>query len=426
MGPSRPRVGGWNRPAADPVIEKQARCGPHAFGGGRQHGRWFLSQAQIDVVIPVYNGGKTLESAVASIQSQTVRDIRIILVNDGSTDNSRAVAERIAASDSRVVVLNQPNGGIVDALNAGLAICDAEFIARHDADDLAEPDRFSKQLAWFRDHPACDAVSGAIIHMDENGRPFGPKAGMNEPDKADPYQYPQREPYLVHPFLMMRRSAVVKIGGYRHVYHAEDTDLYWRLQEVGQIANMDDLLGHYRIHNQSVTGASTLNGRISALSSQLCGLSAIRRRNGRPDIAFPRNAVDEYKQAGGLREIVQLGARGLDPDEATRLAAATSAKLIELAAYRPYELDEPDCTFIRESINRALPTMTETNRSKLLREMSGTAARLAAGGRLASALRLCPPRMVPQTAIRLAVRMLMPTTLRYRVRRLVGRPSMVK
>ena len=231
-----------------------------------------MSEPSVDVVIPVYNGASTVESAVASIQEQTVRDIRILVVNDGSTDGSRAILERMAAADPRVVLLNRENGGIVDALNAGLAACTAELVARHDADDLALPDRFARQIAWFRDHPRCSAVSGAVIHIDVNGRELGPKVALDSPDLADPLLYPQKEPYLVHPFLMMRRAAVMAAGGYRHVFHAEDTDLYWRLQETGELANMDDLLGYYRVHNQSVTGSSTLNGRISAVNSQLSGL----------------------------------------------------------------------------------------------------------------------------------------------------------
>ena len=129
----------------------------------------------IDVVIPVFNGERTVESAVASIQAQTVRDIRILVVNDGSTDGTQAIVERMAAADGRIVLLNRVNGGIVDALNAGLAACTADLIARHDADDLAVPERFETQLAWMQAHPDCSAVSGAIIEIDAaRGRPTSP------------------------------------------------------------------------------------------------------------------------------------------------------------------------------------------------------------------------------------------------------------
>ena len=380
----------------------------------------------IDVVIPVFNGAETVESAVASIQAQTLRDIRIIVVNDGSTDGTRAIVERMAAGDDRIVPVNRPNGGIVDALNAGLAACAADLVARHDADDLAVPDRFERQLEWLRRHPGCSAVSGSVIHIDEAGRELGPMVEMSSPDRANALAYPQQEPYLIHPFLMMRRAAVAAVGGYRHVFHAEDTDLYWRLQEQGQLANMPDLLGRYRIHGQSVTSVSTLNGRIAAMSSQLAGISALRRRAGRPDLVFPKSALAEYRQARTLRGIVRLGSRGLDPDEAARLAASTAAKLLELSGYRPYELDAQDGSFVRASIMRALPSMTPDDRTLCIRMLSGTAARLAAQGQVAAALRVAPVKLYPLVAARLLLRTVLPSPLRAAMRRVAGRPALVK
>jgi len=385
-----------------------------------------MPASAIDVVIPVFNGAETVESAVASIQAQTLRDIRIIVVNDGSTDGTQAIVERLAAEDGRVVPIRRANGGIVDALNAGLAACTADLIARHDADDLAVPDRFEKQLAWMRSHPECSAVSGSIIEIDAAGRELGPQVSPRSPDLADPKHYPQMEPYLVHPFLMMRRASVEAVGGYRYVFHAEDTDLYWRLQETGQLANMPDLLGRYRIHSQSVTSASTLNGRIAAMNSQLGGISAMRRRAGRPDIAFPKSALAEYKQARTFKGIVRLGSRGLDKEEAARLAASASAKLLELSGHRPYELDGEDCAFIRASIMRALPSMTPENRTLCVRRLSGTAARLAAQGHVSAAVRLSPIKYYPLVAIRFALRTMLPGSLRGAMRKMAGRPAVVK
>lgn len=383
------------------------------------------SPPRIDVLIPVYNGAATIESAIGSIQAQTVRDIRIIVVNDGSTDDSRAILARMAERDERIYVLDRVNSGIVDALNAGLASSSAEFIARHDADDLAVPERFALQLDWFARHPKCNAVSGGIIHIDEHGREISSVTILGPPDGADPTLYPQREPYLPHPFLMVRRAAVEAVGGYRHVYHAEDTDLYWRMQETGEIANMDDLLGYYRVHNQSITSASLLNGRIAAMSSQLCGISAMRRRAGRADISFAREAIGEYKAAEKLDAIIRLGARQLDPDETTRLAAATAAKLLELSSYRVYEIDAADCAYIRKAVEPILAEMTPENRALTVRQLSGTVARLASKGQFANARRLCPPRLAPLALARLALRIAVPSGLRRAIRSLLGHPSAI-
>src|SRR5947209_575161 len=129
-----------------------------------------MPSSRVDVVIPVYNAASTIESAIGSIQAQTVTEIRIIVVNDGSTDATRQIVQRLAAADHRLILVDQANCGIVDALNAGLRICHADMVARHDGDDLANPDRFEKQLDYLSRHPDCVAVSGATRHIDEAGR----------------------------------------------------------------------------------------------------------------------------------------------------------------------------------------------------------------------------------------------------------------
>ena len=385
-----------------------------------------MSASRVDVIIPVYNGARTVESAVASIQAQTVRDIRILVINDGSTDATRPIVERLAAADPRVVLLNRANGGIVDALNAGLAACRADIVARHDADDLAHPERFARQLAYLRAHPDCAAVSGAFRQIDEAGRPLGPVQHLPSPELANLDWYPQREPYLLHPFLMMRRAAAEAVGGYRHVFHAEDTDLFWRLQERGRLVNMPDLLGDYRIHTQSVTGVSVVNGRISALNSQLAGLSAMRRRAGRADLAFPKSALAGYQEARSLAGIIALGSRGLDPDEAQRLAATVSAKLLETVGYRPYELDIDDCTFIHRALKAAMPRMEAANRRSCSKMLSGTTARLAIEGKVSAALQLVPPMLYPMVIVRIALRATLPASLRRSMRKAIGRNAFVK
>ncbi|MEO1235937.1 MAG: glycosyltransferase family 2 protein, partial [Planctomycetota bacterium] len=112
----------------------------------------------ISVLMPVYNCGVYLDAAVRSVRDQTWTDLELVAVNDGSTDGSLDVLQRHADEDERVVVIDQPNGGIVAALNAGLARCRGAFIARMDGDDVAYPHRLERQLAWMRAHPEAVAV----------------------------------------------------------------------------------------------------------------------------------------------------------------------------------------------------------------------------------------------------------------------------
>ena len=110
-----------------------------------------MPDALIDVLIPVFNAAKTIRGAVESIQAQTVSDIRIVVVDDGSRDETPAILSGMAEADPRIeVVTQEANGGIVDALNTGLSHFRAEFLARHDGDDLADRNRLAKQLAFLR------------------------------------------------------------------------------------------------------------------------------------------------------------------------------------------------------------------------------------------------------------------------------------
>ena len=249
---------------------------------------------------------------------------------------------------------------------------------------------------------------------------------LPSPDLSDFDWYPQREPYLVHPFLMMRRRAAEKIGGYRYAFHAEDTDLYWRLQEIGQLANLPDLMGEYRIHADSVTGSSAANGRISATNSQRAGLSAKRRRSGRPDIDFPKSALEQYAAAHSLEGVIAVGTRDLDRSETQQLTRAACAKMLDLAGYRSYELEPEDCDFIRRTIVPALSEMKPDNRQYCARMLSGTAARLARAGRIAAAFHLAPARLYPPIAARLALRTVVPNSVLAQIRDAVGRPSIAK
>jgi glycosyltransferase involved in cell wall biosynthesis len=368
-----------------------------------------MNQGIVDVLLPVFNGATTITEAIESLQQQTFTSFRIIVVDDGSTDRTPEVLAAFAARDSRITVLTQPNGGTIDALNAGLRLCQAEFIARQDADDISDPSRLEMELDYFRSHPDCVAVSGAVKHIDEQGRFLGTLQTFPQPDCADPYWAPSREPYLMHPFLMVRRADLQAIGAYRYVYYSEDTDLCWRLQERGAMQNLDMPLGEYRVHTRSISSASVINGRIMALSSQLAGLSALRRRTGRADLQFPREAIGEYRSAQTLSKLWEIGKRQLDDDEARYLRIALASKLLELTAYRPYELEISDCQFIRAALAE-LSRLPHLNRKDLSRLYARAAARLLIGGRLREMAALTPPRLYLPTILRAASRLLPAST----------------
>jgi glycosyltransferase involved in cell wall biosynthesis len=380
-----------------------------------------MTRANVDVIIPVYNAASTLEDAVGSIQRQTYRAIRIVLIDDGSTDATPTLLAKIAAEDSRVLVLRQENAGIVDALNRGWKACDAPLIARHDADDIAAPDRLAKQVAFLEANPEVIAVSGAFRHITPAGETTDTILPLPALSGADPKWVPAREPYLIHPFLMLRRAAIEAVGGYRYVYHAEDSDLYWRLQERGKLFNLDDVLGDYRLNPNSVSSTSVINGRIQSLSSQLAAISAVRRRSNHSDITFPRRAIQDYREAVTLSEMVRIAGAQLTADERVHLAIAAAEKLRELATYRPYELEISDCRFISASYEKGRRALSSKNRKDVAVRLSGAAARLLLRGRFRFAFALCPPALYLSMMLRAFGQFALPAsvwqTLRMQLRR---------
>src|ERR1039457_5253114 len=135
--------------------------------------------ARISVLMAVYNVEAFVAEALASIQTQTYSDIEMVVVDDGSTDGTLRIVEKIASSDSRIkVVCAGRNLGLPLALNLGLTFCQAPFIARMDGDDIALPTRLEKQLYFLEANPDIALVGCAYSSIDQYGSPI-PGAGIS-------------------------------------------------------------------------------------------------------------------------------------------------------------------------------------------------------------------------------------------------------
>jgi glycosyltransferase involved in cell wall biosynthesis len=354
--------------------------------------------ARIDVLIPAYNVATTVREAVDSIRRQSVRDLRIVIVDDGSTDATADILADMADEDDRIRIVTRANGGIVAALNEGLQHCSAPYVARFDADDVSFPDRLQLQADFLEARADCVAVGGAVEHIDEAGAPLAGLPQPGDPMAADPSKAPALEPYIIHPFAMMRRSALDAAGGYRHAPNCEDSDLYWRLMDTGALVNLPDVLGRYRVHTASIS-SSIVSGRVMAIGSQLAALSALRRRSRRRDIEFEPAMRTQLKEAGTLQAMAELVEPMLDETEGRHLRLAAAAKLMEFARYRPYELEASDCAFVRGALPNAT-RLAPHNRKEVDWYVSMTAARLVRKGKWSEALLLAPASALPVTAAR--------------------------
>jgi glycosyltransferase involved in cell wall biosynthesis len=113
---------------------------------------------KVSIIVPVYNAEKYLQECVESVLGQTLSDIELILVDDGSTDSSPTLCDQYAAQDRRVKVIHKPNGRAASARNAGLRVASGEYVAFVDADDWISPDMYEKMLQTNADVTLCDYV----------------------------------------------------------------------------------------------------------------------------------------------------------------------------------------------------------------------------------------------------------------------------
>jgi glycosyltransferase involved in cell wall biosynthesis len=212
------------------------------------HGR--VSRPLISVLMPTYNCRQTLAEAVDCILAQTLDDFELILVDDGSTDDSPDLIRRIAANDPRVRPVRQSNQGVGVALNTALEVARGKFLARMDADDLTPSDRFAEQVDFLEENPHMTVVGG--WH-----RTFGGGESRVHEFPTDPGHLKAamlfRDP-ISHPTVMMRRQDFLD-HGWRYDTRRpfpEDYDLWVTIAEHRELANLPKVYLEYRIRPDSV------------------------------------------------------------------------------------------------------------------------------------------------------------------------------
>jgi glycosyltransferase involved in cell wall biosynthesis len=208
----------------------------------------------VSVLMSVYNSEKYLALAINSMLRQSHRDFEFVIVNDGSTDKSSEILQCYATRDRRIRVISRKNGGIVAALNEGLACARGEFIARMDSDDISVPQRLELQLAFMREHPECLAVSCQNLAIDPEGWPIRVVRCPLTHEEIETLHLSGEGGGLCHAAALIRRDALEALGGYRGEFElAEDYDLWLRMGEIGRLANRPEILFWFREHATSLS-----------------------------------------------------------------------------------------------------------------------------------------------------------------------------
>lgn len=238
--------------------------------------------------MPVYNCEKYIHEAVESILNQTYADFEFIIVNDGSTDNTLNILNEYANKDSRIRVINQPNSGIVVALNRGLNEAKGEWIFRMDGDDISLPHRFAVQVEEIKANPSLVLLGGWCQQINSQGVPLKINEYPSDHNRLVEHLETLR-PFFPHPTTCFKRDVVLDIGGYRERFrHAEDMDLWLRMVDIGKFACSEHVVLKLRKHEGNISNLNS--GRIQQIRSMAARICYFRRKFGYSD---PSQMIEE-------------------------------------------------------------------------------------------------------------------------------------
>jgi glycosyltransferase involved in cell wall biosynthesis len=232
---------------------------------------------RVSVLMPVYNSAAYVRDALASIRDQSFRDFELIVIDDGSSDESVALLEAFAAQEPRMRLIKRSNRGLIATRNQLLEEASGEFIAWMDSDDLSHPDRLKHQVAAFDSDDSLVCIGSNVELIDPEGEYLGFE---NYPQDHEAILAEQMlGSGLRFPSTMQRRSVAIGVGGFREPFHmGEDFDYLLRIGESGRMANLPDRLYFYRQHLVSI--CSSLGANWPVYREVILSLASERRRHG--------------------------------------------------------------------------------------------------------------------------------------------------
>lgn len=280
-----------------------------------------MGPALVTVLIPVFNGGAYLRSAILSIMAQDYPSLEILIIDDGSTDGSTEVLRALAAEDARIRLIARENRGLVKTLNEGIEAASGAYIARMDADDVAYPDRISQQLRMFADNAELGLNGIAVDYLYSSDRLF---RGRFEDQTSRQIKVRMLfDPFFYHPAVMYNLNVIPrKELHYDPAYiYNEDYDLFRRIANVYEVGflNRSGLAwrqGHNSVSRRHIKEQSRMHLQI--VGEQLLSAGIAGNANVLND-AVDRWALGETEDRGNLVRVLEAvrayeGFRGEDHD----------------------------------------------------------------------------------------------------------------
>lgn len=231
-----------------------------------------IMKIPISIVITVYNRERYIGKTIESVIAQTRKDFELIIWDDGSTDNSVAIAKSYAERDRRIRVIAAEHLGQGHALKAAFAETTGDYIGQVDSDDLLAPTALEEAAAILDHHPEVGLVYTNYMVIDEEDRVLGEGTRCCIP-------YSQKRllvEFMIFHFRLIRSLAYNQVGGINELFESvEDYELCLRLSEVTQVRHLEKSLYFYRDHNDSLSSLKQID---QILLSHKAVTQALERR----------------------------------------------------------------------------------------------------------------------------------------------------
>ena len=245
-----------------------------------------MKSPKVTVLMAVYNGEKYLREAIDSILNQTFEDFEFLIINDGSTDRTSEVLQ--SYRDSRIKIINnKKNVGLTKSLNKGLRMARGEYIARMDADDVSMPERLERQVKFSDKNKDVGLLGSPWYTINADGR----KTGVSEAASCK-----QDAHFMCHGATLIRKNCLEEIGLYREIFeYAQDYDLWLRIANEFEVANLREPLYKLRIYGDSISSSR-------GLQQNLYASLAIEMAEERKKYGKDRLSLVDQKEAIKIRD----------------------------------------------------------------------------------------------------------------------------
>ena len=256
----------------------------------------------ISVILPVFNAASKLHASIDSVLNQTFCDFELIIVDDGSVDDSLSVIELFKDSRIRVLRLDK-NHGLIYALNIAINLAIGKYLVRMDADDVCASNRFDVLFSFMEKNSSVDVCGSYVTRFSDES--VGKLMSYPISDVAIKAEMVFGSP-LAHPAVIMRRSALVRyLPLYEEFKHAEDYALWVKLSDFVEFSNVPISLLYYRIHDSSVSKKHSSVQKRSRLSVWKSILSKMECSSSDSDLET-HSWLSDVKQGLNLAHIQKL------------------------------------------------------------------------------------------------------------------------